>query len=56
MKQKRKPETSRFIVKWIVGQTMYFREFKRDAAAVKFQNYLIEIENVPPEDVRLLMK
>jgi hypothetical protein len=56
MKRKRKSETSRTIVKWIVGGTMYFREYKRDAAAVRFASYLIEVENVSPEDVRLIMK
>lgn len=32
----RKPETSRFVVKWIQGDMMYFRWFKRDSAACAF--------------------
>lgn len=29
-------EPNRFVVKWIVEDTMYFREFKRDNAACDF--------------------
>lgn len=51
----RKPENVRFVVKWIVGYTMYFRAYKRDSAAVKFQEYLIEHEGIKAEDVRIVM-
>jgi hypothetical protein len=51
----RKQESVRFIVKWIVGYTMHFRAFKRDNAACKFQEYLIEHEKISPEDVRVVM-
>ena len=51
----RKQENTRFMVKWIVGYTMFFRAYKRDSAAVKFQEYLIEREGVKPEDVRIVM-
>lgn len=52
----RKQETAKFVVKWIVGHTMYFRAFKRDSAACNFQEYLIEHEFVDPKDVRVLSK
>ncbi len=52
----RKQETAKFVVKWIVGHTMYFRAFKRDSAACNFQEYLIEQEFVDPKDVRVLSK
>ena len=48
----RKPETSRFIVKWIVGDTMYFQWFKRDAAACKFLQKLVDAGF----EARVLMK
>jgi len=51
----RKQEQSRFVVKWIVGYTMYFRAYKRDSAALKFQEYLIEQEKINPEDIRVIM-
>lgn len=51
----RKQENVRFIVKWIVGHMMYFRAYKRDSAAVRFQEYLIEHEGVSPSDVRIVM-
>jgi hypothetical protein len=51
----RKQENIRFMVKWIVGYTMYFRAYKRDSAAVRFQGYLIEHEGIRPEDVRIVM-
>ena len=51
----RKQESLRFVVKWIVGHTMYFRAFKRDNAAVKFQEYLIERESINPADIRVTM-
>lgn len=51
---KRKYEPFRFIVKWIVGDMMYFRAYKRDSAAVRFQAYLID-EGINPKDVRIVM-
>jgi len=33
-------EPNRFVVKWIIEDTMYFREFKRDTAACAFLNKL----------------
>ena len=36
----RKPEPSRFIVKWIQGDTMFFRWFKRDSVACAFLDRL----------------
>jgi hypothetical protein len=38
----RKQESSVSCVKWKHGYTMYFQWFKRDSAAVKFCNTLIE--------------
>lgn len=52
----RKQETAKYVVKWIVGHTMYFRVFKRDNAACNFQDYLIEQEFIDPKDVRVLSK
>ena len=54
--KKRKQENIRFTVKWIQGNMMYFRAYKRDSAAVAFQQYLIECEGVKPEDVRIVMQ
>jgi hypothetical protein len=51
----RKQESIRYIVKWIVGHTMYFRAYKRDYAAIKFQEYLIEREGIDPFDIRVIM-
>lgn len=36
----RKPESLRFVVQWVIGDTMYFQWFKRDSAAVAFLNKL----------------
>jgi hypothetical protein len=55
----RKPrnhEGVKYIVKWISNNTMYFRFYKRDYAAVKFQEYLIEREGIDPFDIRVIMK
>lgn len=52
----RRYEPYRFVVKWIVGNMMYFREFKRDASAVIFQQYLIDVEGIDPAMIRILMK
>jgi len=54
--KKRKQENVRFVVKWTEGYTMCFRAYKRDDAAVKFQNYLIETLGIPPSDVRIVSK
>ena len=48
----RKPEPSRFVVKWIDGSMMYFQWFKRDAAACNFCNRLLEAGL----EARVLMK
>jgi hypothetical protein len=48
----RKQETARYVVKWIVADTMYFQWFKRDSAAVAFLNRLLE-DGV---EARILMK
>lgn len=40
--KKRRSEPQRFVVKWIVGDTMYFQWFKRDSAAVSFLNRLLD--------------
>ncbi len=48
----RKPESSRFVVKWIVGDTMYFQWFKRDTAACAFLNKLLDAGI----EARVLMK
>lgn len=52
----RKQENIRFVVKWVVGYTMHFKAYKRDSAAIAFQEYLIEKEGVAPTDVRIVMK
>lgn len=51
----RKPEPIRFYVKWIQGDTMYFQAFKRDNAAVRFQNKLIDDGVVDMENIRIVM-
>ena len=38
----RKQEPLRFVVKWIIGDTMYFQWFKRDSAACAFLNRLVD--------------
>lgn len=48
----RKSEPLRFVVKWIDGSRMYFRWFKRDAAACDFAQKLAEAGFAP----RVLMK
>jgi hypothetical protein len=55
-RKKRKPETARYVVKWIEGDMMRFRFYRRDNAAVAFQNHLIESDGVRPEDVRIIMQ
>lgn len=51
-KKSRKAEPNRFVVKWIVEDTMYFQWFKRDAAACNFLNRLLEAGL----EARVLMK
>jgi hypothetical protein len=51
-RKSRKHEASRFIVKWIEGYDMKFQAFKRDSAAVKFLNTLVD----NGYDARILMK
>jgi hypothetical protein len=55
-RKKRKPETARYVVKWIEGNMLYFRYYRRDSAAVAFQLHLIESDGVRPEDIRIVMK
>lgn len=50
--RRRRSEPSRFVVKWIVEDTMYFRWFKRDSAAVSFLNKLLDAGL----EARVLMK
>jgi hypothetical protein len=38
----RKQEPLRYVVKWIIGDTMYFQWFKRDSAACAFLNRLVD--------------
>jgi hypothetical protein len=54
-RKNRKYEPFQFYVKWIVGDMMYFRAYKRDRAACDFQEYLIEEEKIPPENIRIIM-
>lgn len=51
-KRRRTTEPSRFVVKWIQGDTMYFRWFKRDTAACAFLNKLLDAGL----EARVLMK
>jgi len=50
--RRRRSEPSRFVVKWIVEDTMYFQWFKRDSAAVSFLNKLLDAGL----EARVLMK
>lgn len=45
-------ETSRFVVKWIQGDTLYFRWYKRDKPACKFLNKILDMGL----EARILMK
>lgn len=51
-RRRRTTEPSRFVVKWIVGDTMYFQWFKRDTAACAFLNKLLDAGL----EARVLMK
>lgn len=55
-RKKRKAETARYVVKWIEGNMMRFRFYKRDSGAVSFQQHLIESDGVRPEDIRIIMQ
>lgn len=50
--RRRRSEPSRFVVKWIVEDTMYFRWFKRASAAASFLNKLLDAGL----EARVLMK
>jgi endonuclease YncB( thermonuclease family) len=54
-RKKRKQESNQFVVKWIEGDSIFFRWFKRDRYAVQFQQELID-DGIPPENVRIQMK
>jgi hypothetical protein len=51
----RKQESYRFCVKWIDGDSIYFRWFKRDRYACQFQQELID-DGIPMQDIRITMK
>lgn len=53
--KKRKPEGLKVVVKWIAGNMMYFRWFKRDKAAMDFVTEL-EYEGVDPAMIRVMSK
>tara|TARA_R110002126_G_scaffold4382_14_gene23054 strand:- start:1315 stop:1503 length:189 start_codon:yes stop_codon:yes gene_type:complete len=38
----RKQEPLRFVVKWVIDDTVYFQWFKRDSAACAFLNRLVD--------------
>ncbi len=54
-RKRRKQETNRFVVKWIDGDSIYFRWFKRDKQAMQFQQELID-DGIPMQDIRVTMK
>ena len=54
-RKRRKQESLRFVVKWIEGDSMFFRWFKRDRYAVEFQQELID-DGIAPENIRIIMK
>jgi hypothetical protein len=47
----RKQESLRFVVKWVIGDTMHFQAFKRDSAACAFLNTIV----ASGYDARILM-
>ena len=51
----RKQEPLRYCVKWIEGDSMFFRWFKRDRYACQFQMELIA-DGIAPENIRIMMK
>ena len=51
----RKQESYRFCVKWIDGDSIFFRWFKRDRYACQFQQELID-DGIPMQDIRITMK
>ena len=54
-RKRRKQESLRFVVKWIEGDSIYFRWYKRDRYAIEFQQELIG-DGIPPEMIRIQMK
>jgi hypothetical protein len=40
--RKQRKESVRYVVKWIVEDTMYFQWFKRDSAACAFQQRMVD--------------
>lgn len=54
-RKRRKQESLRFVVKWIEGDSIYFRWYKRDRYAIGFQQELID-DGIPPEMIRIQMK
>lgn len=50
----RKQESNRFQVRWQANDSIFFQCFKRDSAAIRFQQELIN-DGIPPEMVRLVM-
>jgi len=50
-----KQEPIRTIVKWLEYDTIKFRAFKRDNAALNFQEELVA-EGIRPEDIRVVMQ
>ena len=54
-RKRRKQESLRFVVKWIEGDSIYFRWFKRDKQALQFQQELID-DGIPMQDVKITMR
>jgi len=42
LRKVRKQEPLRFVVKWVIDDTVYFQWFKRDSAACAFLNRLVD--------------
>ena len=51
----RKAELHKFCVKWIDGDSIFFRWFKRDKQAMQFQQELID-DGIPMYNIRVTMK
>ena len=54
-RKRRKQESLWFVVKWIEGNSIYFRWYKRGRDAVEFQQALIG-DGIPPEMIWLQIK
>ena len=50
----RKQESIKFQVRWQANDSIFFSCFKRDNAAIRFQQELID-DGIPPEMVKLVM-